>query len=600
MKNLISIQSSLSILTLLFYQCEANRFYPNSFEGLAINLTDNTIKTPVMKKSIFVSHIGSSSAIIPAVSENGIVYGARTSSGIRAYRFDKSSFTEIWRASPDVLWKINPLLSPDGTVVIIGGSSGVYCFNSTTGSLLWQYNLTVGSTFFPPTQAVFSNDGANIIISAEGPNAAGRCWCVDGFSTFSTIGSVHFVRVQDGLKLWSFTPSWPCPPFGPYDNCGIPANFALPLGGATLGAAQTSSTKVLVTLMKFEKLSFWGNNPNQWPVIFSGRKGGVVALDSSSGAILWEKELPEGSTTPLYPWPNDPSRVIVVSFNEVYALTDTGTQVWMASLNGQIIHLIVSTTSVFVYSNSFVLTALRLADGVVLWSKPFVAFVFGPMLLAAKSDLVCVTASQVIVLNSTSGSTLWSVDKLSSYSFAAAASIDKSGNLYVPTTSGEYSIISKCSPGFFCPSISLELPCPAGTFSIGNAESCTPCPANSYNPSGYATSLNACRACPTGTSSVFGSVACDWIIRQFEPFNQTSCPMKLFPSADLAGDRLDTFISPTEDNCAGACCGHFNCSGYSYTHIGGVSQTCTLLSNVSFVIPSSTMSGGVRTSVLGL
>jgi outer membrane protein assembly factor BamB len=590
---------SFLLITLLQHG-KANRFYPGKYNGLAPNVTGNALKTLMLRKSITVFHTSASSAVAAAISDDGIVFGARTNSGLRAYRVGGSTVSELWRSSTNTGWTIPPIISPDGSVIIIGGNAGVHCFNATTGSFLWKYELLVGGNLFDPIQSVFSDDGANVFVSANGPQYNGRCWCTDGSSTFSNIGSVHLIRVADGSKIWAFTPSWPCPPFGTINNCGIPSNFPLPLGGLPRGIAQISATKVLVALGKLQYLGFWGNSPNQWPPIFSGRKGGVSALDLATGSVLWEKELPEGSTTPIYLWPSDSSKVIVGSLNELYALDADGTQLWMVQTNGQIIHLILSSAAIFLFYNSFEVTAIRLVDGSVLWSTFLTSTVFPPFLLVANSDLICVTESQVLALNSSSGSSLWSFAKLSTFSFAGAASIDVSGTLFVPTTTGEYAVISKCSPGYYCPSITIEIACPAGTFSAGNADACMPCPVNSYNPSERAISLASCRPCPNGTSSISGSVSCDWSIQQFGAFNQSSCPMKLFPSADLAGERLDTFVSSTEDHCAGACCGRSHCLGFSFTHFGASPQTCTLLSNISYVIPSSTMSGGIRAAVLGL
>lgn len=588
----------VALCCLLLESGFASRFYPEKYEGLAPNVTGDSIKTLMLRKSIVVFHTSASSAIVPTLSDDGVVFGARTNSGLRAYRVG-GTITEVWRTTTNAAWSISPLLSPDGSVIIIGGNSGVHCFNTTTGLLLWKYELIVGGNLYDPIQTVFSDSGVNVFVTAYGPTYNGRCWCVDGSSTFSNIGSVHLIRVADGMKIWSFTPSWPCPPFGTINNCGIPGDFPLPLGGLPKGIAQTSSTKVLVALGKLQYLGFWGNNPNSWPPIFSGRKGGVAALNSASGAVLWEKELPEGSTTPLYLWPGDSSKVIVGSLNELYAIDSDGIQLWMVQTNGQIIHLIVSATTIFLFYNSFEVTALRLIDGSVLWSTFLTSSVFAPMLLAANRDLICVTESQILSLNSSSGASLWSFARLSTFSFAGAASIDVSGTLFVPTTTGEYAVVSKCSPGYYCPSITIEITCPAGTFSIGNAEICTPCPPNTYNPSERAISSASCRPCPVGTTSLSGSVSCEWVFKQFG-YNQSACPMKLFSSADLAGNRLDTFVSSTEDSCAGACCGQLSCLGYTFTHFGGSTQTCTLLSNVSFVVPSSTMSGGIRSSVLGL
>lgn len=597
--NLRILLFALLLVTLLQHGY-ANRFYPGKYEGVITNITGNTPRSLMLRKFIYVFHPSASGAVVPAISDDGIVFGARTNSGLRAYRVGDNTVSELWRSSTNAGWSISPTLSPDGSVIIIGGYSGVYCFNSTTGSLLWKYELRVYGNLYTPIQSVFSDDGANVFVSADGPQPYGRCWCTDGSSSFSNIGSVHLIRIADGSKIWSFTPSWPCLPFGTYGVCDIPSSFPLPLGGLPRGIAQISASKVLVAFGRLQYLGFWGNPPNQWPPIFSGRKGGVSALNSATGSILWEKELPEGSTTPIFLWPSDPSKVIVGSLNQLYALDADGTQLWMVQTNGQIIHLIVSSATIFLFYTSFEVTAIRLVDGSVLWSTFLTSTVFAPFLLVANSDLICVTESQVLALNSSSGSSLWSFVKLSTFSFAGAASIDVSGALFVPTTTGEYAVLSRCSPGYYCPSITIEIACPAGTFSAGNADACTPCPVNSYNPSERAISLASCRPCPNGTSSLSGSVSCDWSIHLFGAFNQSTCPMKLFPSADLAGERLDTFVSSTEDNCAGACCGRSHCLGFSFTHFGASPQTCTLLSNISYVIPSSTMSSGIRAAVLGL
>jgi hypothetical protein len=154
-----------------------------------------------------------------------------------------------------------------------------------------------------------------------------------------------------------------------------------------------------------------------------------------------------------------------------------------------------------------------------------------------------------------------------------------------------------CSPGTYSTSnSSICLPCPIRTY--GNTaglttEACSgPCPSCTVPGTSHPPSLILPLTCATNTSYY------STLFNECVQFNQTDCPLRLFPSADLAGDRLDSFVSPSESFCAGACCGRTQCLGYSYTN--SILRTCTLLSNITYVIPSSVMSGGVRNTVLGL
>jgi hypothetical protein len=154
--------------------------------------------------------------------------------------------------------------------------------------------------------------------------------------------------------------------------------------------------------------------------------------------------------------------------------------------------------------------------------------------------------------------------------------------------------------------------CSPGTYSSANSTECTPCPIRTYGNIAGLTTKDCSGLCPSCTSpgmshppSLVLPLTCPSNTSYFSTlssacvsFNQTNCPLRLFPSADLAGDRLDSFISPSEGFCAGACCGQTTCLGYSFTNI--ILQTCILLSNITYVIPSSFMSSGVKNTVLGL
>jgi len=51
--------------------------------------------------------------------------------------------------------------------------------------------------------------------------------------------------------------------------------------------------------------------------------------------------------------------------------------------------------------------------------------------------------------------------------------------------------------------------CGEGTFSVGPAISCIPCPANTYSAATSATSKSTCTACPQYTSSLQGASICE-------------------------------------------------------------------------------------------
>ena len=84
---------------------------------------------------------------------------------------------------------------------------------------------------------------------------------------------------------------------------------------------------------------------------------------------------------------------------------------------------------------------------------------------------------------------------------------------------------STCTPGYYPysvgPGVSLCFPCEAGTecptgreqpvvcrpgsYSLGQARSCSPCPIDTYSESAGA---SACTPCPTGTYASVGAVSC--------------------------------------------------------------------------------------------
>jgi len=140
--------------------------------------------------------------------------------------------------------------------------------------------------------------------------------------------------------------------------------------------------------------------------------------------------------------------------------------------------------------------------------------------------------------------------------------------------------------------------CPPGTYSLAGSSSCTPCPVNTYNSKVGASSLSQCLMCPAATTSTSGSTSCEKTLQIHEPLSDpSSCQLKLFPTSDLAGDRLVDFSTATETDCSRACCKNSTCLGYTFFK---TLQSCTLLSNISYVVPSSFISGGVRESALWL
>jgi hypothetical protein len=140
--------------------------------------------------------------------------------------------------------------------------------------------------------------------------------------------------------------------------------------------------------------------------------------------------------------------------------------------------------------------------------------------------------------------------------------------------------------------------CPPGTYSLSGASMCTNCPINTFNSKVGAVNHTQCRLCPEGTISQSGSATCEKVLQTIEPLSDpSSCQLKLFPSSDLSGNRLSELSTATETDCSRACCKNSTCLGYTFFR---TLQSCTLLSNISYVIPSSFISGGVRDSALWL
>jgi hypothetical protein len=302
----------------------------------------------------------------------------------------------------------------------------------------------------------------------------------------------------------------------------------------------------------------------------------------------------------------------------VYALSITAagvgpSPVWQRALAGgaSVSHMVVGPDgAVYVAASDVRVVALSAADGSLLWSVPVFGDPFAPLLLF-NTTLVAVTGSRIFALDAArNGSVLWSVDAPAVARFSGAAAIDASGSLVVPTTVGSYLLYARCAPGHACPAPSVEVRCPAGSVSEGDARACTPCPAGTYNPAlGAINAASACAPCPPGMSSPEGSVACERLLQaavagtgENESTGSEACPLKRFPSADLAGDRLEALSVGTEAECASICCARPGgaCAGFSFCRLGGALPSCTLLANVTHVVPSSIMSSGVRASLLGL
>lgn len=252
------------------------------------------------------------------------------------------------------------------------------------------------------------------------------------------------------------------------------------------------------------------------------------------------------------------------------------------------------------------MVSLRGTDGQLIWSVPVPESRFGSLLalvLASNNILLAVTLKRVVALNASSadGAQLWTVDAPSPDLFWGSAAFDAHGSLLVPTNAGTYSVYTPCAAGHACLTPTLQLPCPPGTYSPGDATSCTLCPANTFGPANLATRASECLPCPEGSRSPPGSATCARDVQALgPPPSQSLCSMRLFPSHDVTGQKLAALTVAAVDDCHAACCANSTCLGFSFLSLRTALPSCTLLFNVSHVVPSSIMSGGVRNSVLGL
>jgi outer membrane protein assembly factor BamB len=627
--------AALSGLLLSLPPVEASRLWPGDFAGVAppspapVPLLARD-SPPVLRATLDVLTTTGREALAAATDTAGAVYAVRQNDGVAAFRpsstpgggaLASAAWKQAWTvATPSTGIEFAPVLSPDATVLFYGGATtGLIAANVSTGEPLWSYKFVLGTTPYAPLHISFSADGSTAFVAARGPAWAGRCWCTDGNSFWSEIGTMHAIRVADGTRIWSYNTPWPCPPFGPYNNCGIPSNWPAQVGGQPLGAVLLSQTTLLVAITSLVYRGFTGNDPNQWPspIAEGGKKGGLLALDAQTGALLWRAELADGATSPVYlaPPSSSPSSsssstvAFLASGAHVCAMAvapvGPGGTIWRRTFTDTTVsHMVVGADGVVYAATSNVrLSAMSATDGSLLWSVPSFGAPFSP-LLVHNGTLVAVTATRLFALDtSQKGAVLWSIDAPPVALFSGAVAFDASGSLVVPTTAGSYMLYARCSPGHFCPAPSSEIACPAGSFSAGDARACTLCAAGTHNMAvSAASSASGCIPCPPGTSSPEGSVTCERLVHVLGPEDAAmTCPLKLFPSADLAGYRLEALNVGTEADCAAVCCSLAGgvCAGFSFCRLSGVSPSCTLLGNVTHVVPSSIMSSGVRTSLLG-
>jgi outer membrane protein assembly factor BamB len=606
---------------LLVAPVAGQRVWPGDFPGLAPPSVPAVAprSAPSLVAALELPAGSNFEAWTPATDSSGAIFTFRNTVGGDVFRpspggWAKARWDDAVRAGD---YAMPPVLSRDASVLLYGGGQrGLVATNSSTGQVLWSYvaamgtSSHLGNSIHVPHKVTFSADGETAYLSAHGPAWWGRCWCATTIF-FSEIGSVHAVRIADGAKLWSYNTPWPCAPFGPHNSnagCDMPSNWPEQTGGQPLGTTLIGST-LFVALTSIQYRGINGNPPGAWPASFAagGRTGSLLGLNAATGQLLWRTALPTGATGPVLRRPGDSSVVLVPGGNVLYTLFITdGAHKWEYIFDHHVIQFVVTTEIVYVVTGETRLHALRANDGAFLWAVTLIGSSLGglpydPLVVTSDGLLIGVVSDRAYALDvSRNGSTLWTIDPPGVSRFTAAAAIDSRGNLLLPTSAGIYFVYSSCPPGHFCPTPDVTARCPAGTFSAGDARACTPCPRNTFAASNGLISASNCTACPPGTASAEGAVACERVVDVVGSQPAPSCTLRRFPSADVAGDRLSATTVPTEDDCASACCRLEACMGFAFCRLSGVSPSCTLLANVSHVIPSSIMASGVRTAVLGL
>jgi outer membrane protein assembly factor BamB len=422
-----------------------------------------------------------------------------------------------------------PILGPRGAVYVRCSGTLYALRSSSSGALMWQYDLASPTNSVVDTlglsAAAVAADGTVYVGSAGDASGNGAgAYAVDGTTgTYKWFMQFYFTVYSSPAIGADGTTFWTCADSTVYalrqGSGEILWTYHTPSGtGGFIGSPTLGATAIYVTC---------GN-------------GDIVALDPSTGAKLWGFSTRDSlsSTPALWTTANGDEIVFVGGQDSLaYALNGTnGALKWRYQTSGPIYDLAsVGPTGTVYFGCTGGIFAFDGASGELLWSYAVTGLVAGFALgtdgevyFTSSTDTRPGSAGLLGALNGTTGATLWmprplqgaitapvlasdgtvflsARDKTYGYVFAIVPArpgywIDTTLD---PSPGQSVTTATLCEAGYYCTGgFALALQCPPGQYnSLQGASSCTPCPAGTYNALSGASVVASCLSCPLGSAS---------------------------------------------------------------------------------------------------
>lgn len=320
-----------------------------------------------------------------------------------------------------------------GVVYIPTMDGRLNAYNSTTGSLLWQFNC----------QCIFRSFSSALVDPATDMVFFGTVGYAD-----EGIPSPFFgINAQTGALEWSVILNW--------HQLGFPslAFNTLYIGTSHLDAVNSSiyALDEVTGTVRWQytySTGFWGSiaaDPNT-NTIFSGvadPNAAVIALNASTGALVWSSPIPQ------YGLDEDIGSGITVYNGRVYASSKNGSVYALNESNGSIdwstpigapgignisTQAISANGTLYVGSLDNNLYALNAATGAILWKTPTGARIFSSPAIANGVVYLASFDRKFYAINGTTGAILWTYTTGNS---SYASPVFANGWLYDSSTDGK-------------------------------------------------------------------------------------------------------------------------------------------------------------------
>jgi len=313
----------------------------------------------------------------------------------------------------------------DGRAVITG-SSGVFCFNASTGLKLWQFDaraLTVRSPAIWDGK-VFVGFGGNDFFCLNVTNGkliwkytagnylSGHPVAYNGrvFITGWSDGRLYCLNETNGLLLWKYNLGYP--EVGQiHDSPTIEKNRIL------ISSRNFSSGWKLFCLDINMCDTYSSYEPNkELSVVWNGTQIWKYRFKSEpSFAVYSEGKVFIGTASPS---------------NTFFCLNDTsGEQIWNYKAEGAILHTAIANDRVFVVDQSNNTYCLNASNGSLIWKHEMGSSGASPAI--ADGKLILTVGSELHVMNETNGEHIWSYNPPEESGFESACVAIADGRIYI-------------------------------------------------------------------------------------------------------------------------------------------------------------------------